>query len=236
MAAVQDLFTHAKATIETVAREETEKTTITQLATKANSGLSVFVQNGVNECDFLKWCTRRVEKAITMILRAYIEQGPIQGIELARYCTETAKRELQDITCMDDQCFNRAIVTFQSLEELMANTQIIMKTRTGISVSDRSLSGSEDIDEEGILGMVTPLSNIIRLKIMKDLAEKGKNYTVLERQLGIKGGHLQFHLNKLISAGYIYKEKKYNKYSLTLKGLKVLRSLQELSEELSVIY
>ena len=64
----------------------------------------------------------------------------------------------------------------------------------------------------------------------KNLRKGGKTYSQLEIQMGIKAGHLIFHLEKLINAGYVAQEKRI--YVITVNGLKALKFLFNLREEL----
>ncbi|MEX2725536.1 MAG: winged helix-turn-helix domain-containing protein, partial [Candidatus Freyarchaeota archaeon] len=96
--------------------------------------------------------------------------------------------------------------------------------------SPQSKPSFADIKEEEICELLAPLSNVTRLKILKNLEKGGRNFAQLERQIGIRGGHLQFHLNNLIQAGYVNQEKPQGKYLITIRGLKALRFSYALRE------
>jgi DNA-binding transcriptional ArsR family regulator len=72
------------------------------------------------------------------------------------------------------------------------------------------------------------LGNENRLKILKELS-KGKNYyTNLERTLGLKGGHFNFHLTQLKDVDFVEIDVKDKSYNITPKGLKALKMVIEL--------
>ena len=90
----------------------------------------------------------------------------------------------------------------------------------------------EDVNEELINNMLTPLSNVIRLQILKHLSKGGKYYSQLEALTGIKAGHLLFHIEKLKDANFVIQENK--KYLITLKGRRALNLISGLKKELSL--
>jgi len=119
----------------------------------------------------------------------------------------------------------------KTLEELIGNSKELSEKFTKDIYTTKNWSGFEEIREEEVCNLLAPLSNITRLKILKNLGKGGKNFAQLERQMGIKGGHLQFHLNTLIQAGYVVQEKPQGRYLITMNGLKALRFSYELREE-----
>ena len=78
--------------------------------------------------------------------------------------------------------------------------------------------------------LLSVLGNENRLKILKELS-KGKNYyTNLERTLGLKGGHFNFHFTQLKDAKFIIINEKDKSYHITPKGLKALKMVLELAK------
>lgn len=229
---LQDLILHMKTVLETVTSREVDKEWLAQLTLKTNENMDKFLKERSSECSIKDRCTRRVEKATFMVLRAFMEQGTKSALELAKYHVDAATRHYRDgeIKCPDEVCFKNAINTFKTLEELLENSKELSMKFTKDLYSPKSLSGFEDIKEEEICDLLAPLSNVTRLKILKNLGKGGKNFAQLERQIGIKGGHLQFHLNNLIQAGYVTQEKPQGKYLITIKGLKALRFSYELRD------
>jgi DNA-binding transcriptional ArsR family regulator len=139
-------------------------------------------------------------------------------------------RHSKEIDCRDESCFKNAMSAFKTLETLIENSKEVSKKFTKDLYLPKDWSGFEDIKEEEICELLAPLSNVTRLKILKNLGKGGKNFAQLERQIGIKGGHLQFHLNNLIQAGYVVQEKPQGKYLITMRGLKALKFSYELRE------
>lgn len=227
---LQDSILSMKTALETVTRKEVEKDCLTQLTLKTNENISKFLKERPSKCSVMDWCTRRVERATSMILRAFMEQGTRSAKEQVKYHVEAATRHFKEIKCPDEKCFKNAIKTFKTLEELMeAATEVSEKFTKDLYTPKRWL-GPEDVREQEICNLLAPLSHAMRLKILKNLGKGGQNYAQLERQIGVKGGHLQFHLSSLIQAGYVAQEKPQGKYLITMNGLKALRFSYELSE------
>lgn len=227
---LQDSILSMKTTLETVTRKEVEKDCLTHLTLKTNENMSKFLKERPSKCSIMDWCTRRVEKATSMILRAFMEQGTRSAMEQVKYHVEAATRHFKEIKCPDERCFKNAINTFKTLEELIeAATEVSAKFTKDLYTPKKWL-GFEDVKEEEICNLLAPLSHVTRLKILKKLGKGGENYTQLERKIGVKGGHLQFHLNNLIQAGYVTQEKPQGKYVITRKGLIALKFSHELGK------
>ncbi|MFB0560345.1 MAG: winged helix-turn-helix domain-containing protein [Candidatus Lokiarchaeia archaeon] len=227
---LQDMILYMKTALETVTSREVEKECLARLTLKTNENMDKFLKERSSECSIQDWCTRRVEKATSMILRAFMEQGTRSAIELAKYSVDAATRHYTEINCTDQNCFKNAIDTFKTLEELLETSKEVSVKFTKDLYSPKRWSDFEEIREEEICELLAPLSNVTRLRILKSLGKGGRNYAQLERQIGIKGGHLQFHLNNLIQADYVTQEKPQGKYLITMKGLKALRFSYGLKE------
>jgi DNA-binding transcriptional ArsR family regulator len=227
---LQDSILSMKTTLETVTRREVEKECLTQLTLKTNEDMDKFLKERPSDCNIMERCTRRVERATSMILRAFMEQGAGSAMEQAKYHVEAATRHYKEVKCPNDKCFKNAINTFKTLEELIESATEVSTKFTKDLYTPRRKPGFEEVREEEICDLLAPLSHVIRLKILKNLGKGGKNYAQLERQIGVKSGHLQFHLNNLVQAGYVTQEKPKGKYLITMKGLKALRFSYELSE------
>ena len=227
---LQDSILSMKTAFETVTRRGVEKECSAELTLKTNENVDKFLKERPSNCSIMDRCGRRVERATSMILRAYKEQGTKSAMEQAKHHVEAATRLHEKIECSDDRCFKNAINTFKTLGELLQATTEASGKFTKDLYTLKRWPGFEEVGEEEICNLLTPLSHVIRLKILKNLEKGGKNYAQLERQIGVKSGHLQFHLNNLTQAGYVTQERPQGKYLITIKGLKALRFSYELGQ------
>lgn len=79
--------------------------------------------------------------------------------------------------------------------------------------------------KENILSII---SHKTRLQVMLSIFKGNNRFTDLVKVTGINGGHLLYHLNKLINHGFIRKSSSKS-YMLTTKGLKALLVLAQLN-------
>ena len=78
-----------------------------------------------------------------------------------------------------------------------------------------------------------PLSNSLRIRVLLRLADEDDGLAALGRALGLKKGHLQFHLKSLLGFGYVRYDRKGRLYSITAKGTAALDGLAVLVDRLS---
>jgi len=91
---------------------------------------------------------------------------------------------------------------------------------------------------EALESVLESISNPIRLRILSTISERGEaSYTdllsITEGQ-GVSSSVLAYHLNELKQALFVYKKKR-RKYSLTERGMSVVKSLSRMSQQLSSV-
>lgn len=84
------------------------------------------------------------------------------------------------------------------------------------------------IEPERLEDMLSPLSNAIRLKILALLYTNSRSFTEMVSELQVQKGHLQFHVRKLVDAGYINVDRRTHLYSIEKKGLLAVEGLGQL--------
>jgi len=70
-----------------------------------------------------------------------------------------------------------------------------------------------------------PLANPVRLKILISLYEGKKNFSKLSQSMELKGGHLIFHLKKLLDSKLIAQEDNKGDYIITKKGVDAIKKI-----------
>ena len=84
----------------------------------------------------------------------------------------------------------------------------------------------EELDIPFIVeNLLEPLSNPVRLKILINLYEGKKNFSKLSKIMEFKGGHLIFHLKKLLDSKLIAQEDNKGDYIITPKGVDAIRKI-----------
>ena len=73
--------------------------------------------------------------------------------------------------------------------------------------------------------VLEPLANSSRLKIFLGIYEGKKSFSKLSQISDLKGGHLIFHLKKLLDSGLIIQEDNKGDYIITEKGADVVKKI-----------
>jgi DNA-binding HxlR family transcriptional regulator len=73
--------------------------------------------------------------------------------------------------------------------------------------------------------LLEPLSSPVRLKILISLYEGKKNFSKLSQIMELKGGHLIFHIKKLLDSELIAQEDNKGDYIITPKGADTIKKI-----------
>ncbi|MFW9989636.1 MAG: winged helix-turn-helix domain-containing protein [Candidatus Odinarchaeota archaeon] len=225
---LQDIILQMKNELEILKKANTKDQYFSKLTFAAQKGMIHFLDNKDPECERINLCVRLLEGGIYKVLQVYNQQGPNKAINLLDSYLKTSDYKFYKKKCNKD-CLSNSMQIYSTLKDLITAAQDNIKIYTEELISlNNDLNFNDGIEDE-INRILTPLSNVIRLKILKDLRNGGKTYSQLEKDIGIKAGHLIFHMEKLIKAGYVSQENR--KYMITIEGLKALRYLIKLKEE-----
>jgi DNA-binding HxlR family transcriptional regulator len=78
--------------------------------------------------------------------------------------------------------------------------------------------------------VLDPVAHVARLRIMLSVFRGKRRFADFVECTAMCGGHLLYHLRKLIQHGFITKDSESD-YQLTLKGIRVLALLTQLDKE-----
>jgi predicted transcriptional regulator len=73
--------------------------------------------------------------------------------------------------------------------------------------------------------VLEPLASPERLKIITSLSEGKKGFSRLAQLTGLRGGHLIYHIKKLLVAGLIAQEDNKGDYIITQKGIEIAKKI-----------
>jgi DNA-binding HxlR family transcriptional regulator len=82
-------------------------------------------------------------------------------------------------------------------------------------------------DDLTVSELIDPLSHRARFVMLKNLTSGGMSFKDLGDVTGYEGGHLIYHLNKLVSAGLVSK-KEEGRYLITDKGMAVMEVIRKM--------
>jgi len=230
--ALQDLVLYMKNEFELLSRRKIENIGFGDLTDLTKNKLDEFIDKRPKNCVLLDACTTLIEKWALKVLNIYARNGPnFAKKKIDSYCKLIVKYR-ENGKCPNGECIDKAIQLFDSIRNLIdSDIQINLDHSKKIirKISEIRIKEGKEKEE---CKMLAPLSNEIRLRILKVLNKGSTYYTQLERELGLKGGHFHFHLDKLIEAGYVKQEEDKGPYRISLKGIKALQFLYELHQEM----
>lgn len=145
--------------------------------------------------------------------------------------------------CKDEECSNSTIemihhikVLFSISDNLMFRSYIQPETgftrlsSQGRFFAEHRRSIETDIPSEEVANLIAPLANSYRIEILKMVLHHETSFTQISRNLGLRTGHLQFHIKALKEAGYVRSNRRRRTYSITAKGIAALEGLNKLFE------
>lgn len=83
-------------------------------------------------------------------------------------------------------------------------------------------------DDEVLATIIEPLSHPARFSMIKALTRGSMSYSDLSNLTGYKGGHLLFHVTRLIEAGLVTKDESPGKYLITEKGMGLMDLIRKI--------
>lgn len=221
---LQDSVLQLSAALEVIGIAKDEKELIYSVTNEISEKLDDFRAKRQESCDLKKECTRRLEKASLRILQTMVKTGIEEGLKEVRTLLKSAERYKG--VCKDDSCMRNALEMFRTLEKILEDALAKRKEIKNGQVLNLDFSKlNEDVAKK-----ISPVSNPLRIQILKALAKGKKSYAELERITSAKGGHLRFHLRTLIKSNYVAQEKRQGKYLLTSEGLRILKLLCQLKD------
>ena len=123
-------------------------------------------------------------------------------------------------SCYDTYCRERDGL-MQAVGKLSATRQVLIRKKPDMYISELP-------DEQVLSTLIEPLSHPVRFSMLKALSGGSMSYSELSVLTGYKGGHLLFHVTRLVEAGLVVKTEPAGLYSLTEKGMAVMTLVKNL--------
>ncbi|HMK47792.1 MAG TPA: hypothetical protein VK436_14305 [Methanocella sp.] len=116
-------------------------------------------------------------------------------------------------------------------DRLLAMAEKFIRYRQGLSRTRERVSFRQLPDDMVVSEIVGPLSHRARFAMLKCMTSRSASFKELEEVTGYDGGHLVYHLNKLISAGLTCKDEATGLYQITEKGANVMEIVKKMYEQ-----
>jgi len=123
-------------------------------------------------------------------------------------------------SCYDTYCRERDGL-MQAIGKLSSTRQVLRQKKPDMYIADLP-------DEQVLSTLIEPLSHPVRFAMLKGLSGGSMSYTELSALTGYKGGHLLFHVTRLVEAGLVVKTEPAGLYSLTEKGMAMMTLVKNL--------
>ncbi|MFX1399500.1 MAG: winged helix-turn-helix domain-containing protein [Promethearchaeota archaeon] len=231
---LQDLAINTKIKLDLLAKNIVEKDYLSNLTEIADKDIRLFLEHRPNDCHILDRCTVMIEKSTLKILRTFLDKGAEAADELIDSYIKFSTKPKVISACPDIKCLDQALNLFKNLKKLISSLKKIESRKF-----EELYKEGDFLDKlerfEGESYLISPLSNEKRIKILKILSRGSLYYNQLEDNIGIKGGPFHFHLKKLLDAYFIEQIEEKGPYSITDKGIRALKFLFDLKEDLSVM-
>jgi len=230
LACLQDLILKMKVDFNLIARDQNRSNAHTRIIKTTEDMLNSFLDHRPNNCQVITQCTTFVQKRVMKVLRVYSENGFYEANGLIKRYLDQISTYSENGICPDSNCIENAKLTLTNIRDFLLSSKenSISEFKKLLEREDEfELFEGNERDESKIMSV---LGNENRLKILKELS-KGRNYyTNLERTLGLKGGHFNFHLTQLKEAKFVVINETDKSYHITVKGLKALKMVIELAK------
>ncbi|MEN3034839.1 MAG: winged helix-turn-helix domain-containing protein [Candidatus Methanosuratincola sp.] len=182
--------------------------------------------NGIgrtSECRLKEHCFEKLRETIEEGLRRFARgdtTGALHLLTQLEALIESSERPCLDAACME---------SVSSLTKEVKILITVFDTTLGSKCSrapsdppDKAITGKtkmnglpEPIEIENAL---MPLSNRWRITLLRLLSQGSMKFTEMSRALGLRTGHLQFHLRMLAKEGYLAADRVNKTYMITERG------------------
>lgn len=113
-------------------------------------------------------------------------------------------------------------------DQLMKAIGELSLARSGLK-REKEIFLIKDLPEDEVIStIIDPLSHPVRFSMIKALSRGGMSYKELSTLTGYKGGHLLFHVTRLIEAGLVAKDGSSGQYLITEKGMGLMDLIRKL--------
>jgi len=171
-------------------------------------------------CSKRRFCMKAITRGMESAGLAFLD-GDFEGVFATLEELESDIEETRDL-CEVDECHAYALSMIGELEDLFSLAQRLMSRLEGIGPRGDEV----DVDPRTMSEAFAPLTHPTRVGILFELEGSERSFSEMSRALGLKTGHLQFHLRSLEASGYIRRGPERGRYAITLKGKTALEGLR----------
>jgi len=176
------------------------------------------------DCPHRNACLKAVEEGMEEIVDRLLMGGLGEALRAIEEREMALRGILSSGACPDAFCLRETSRWMSELKDLLEVARRF--SELGDVVSERVREGLGDVDPARLARLAEPLSHEARIRILRALKEGPKTFSELEATLGLRSGHLKFHLGKLVRASYVVNLGRRMGYAITKLGADALRALE----------
>lgn len=162
-------------------------------------------------------------QTIALNLKSSMAEGIKSSVQTIYACDTADLKMLEKEPCK--HCYD---VYLRERENLVAMAEKLARYKESLISRNNNVYISQLPDDVVISSIIDPLSHEARFRMLKSLSSGSMSYKDLTEVTGYEGGHLLYHLNKLITAGLVIKNESSGRYTISGKGMGVMELIKKL--------
>jgi DNA-binding MarR family transcriptional regulator len=184
----------------------------------------------VSTCPFKEACLSELEEAMGNAFQRLTE-GDLEGAE--DIMGKMDEGVAGCTACQDERCSHDAREAIDRVSAILWAYRGIME-RLGADAPEGVVGGRalKAVSPQLIEEVLDPLANAWRIRVLTILRRGDHSLSEIGRAVDLRTGHLQFHLRKLIQAGYVEPDRRRRVYHMTERGRTALQWSEELAAQL----
>jgi|GEM_PF-2131256 len=183
----------------------------------------VDLATAATRCPNREECGPRLRTVVTAAAKALREDRPDEAMSLLEETEELIRSDRTP--CHDQGCTASAIIV---LERARTAVELFEAMRERLSLPSSPPSAPLRTSPQEAAASLDPLSHPKRLEILELLARGERSFTEIGQAVGLKTGHLQFHLRPLLEHRLVEGKGRGRTYRLTVKGEQALAGVADL--------
>jgi DNA-binding HxlR family transcriptional regulator len=182
-----------------------------------------------SQCEHKSMCMTKLEEAVDKASDRFMRDDVDGARKILDSLEDLISGECS--SCRDDECSRSATETIRRVRAVL---QVYdgLAGRLGPAEAALPAASRETISPEQAAGLLDPLANAWRIKVMTSLRRGEQSLSELGRAVELRTGHLQFHLRALIEAGYVEQDRRKHLYRITERGMVALQWTEDIVNRL----
>ncbi|WP_147654245.1 ArsR/SmtB family transcription factor [Methanomassiliicoccus luminyensis] len=179
--------------------------------------------DNIYDCSKRKFCKNQMQSKVEAISLAYMSGDYDRAISMLDEIENGVRGLGSD--CESGQCQKYVLVLISEIRTVLT-LAIRIEKKAGELPPNVVPTQASPLDSVTASEALAPLAHPARLDILAHLENGEMGFSELSKELGMKTGHLQFHLKTLEKGGYVRKDRKGGKYRISLQGVTALDGLR----------